>query len=285
LRSLDEGVKILTIVAIWREEGFLWSVADTRICSPGDQGVVVLTDSGAKLLALPTVCRRIPSTTDEIGGVNPHFATEFGFAFAGASLPALMTYATVATFLQNLATPKKEAPPRMSEVAELVRRVAQRFSDEVRLGRNSGASQFESAVFGWCHTEARFQIFRIGGDSGELKIQEFNPTSEDEIVLLGSGQDEFRRKIHQFKNDGEPHGRTGRWPKLVVESMALEGMGSVGGSLSIGITRKTGGYELFFWVRPREYGKSPAYFSFNGLEIEKDVGRVGRYIINMAGMV
>jgi hypothetical protein len=277
----------MTIVAIWLEtaDQGLWSVADTRISNRGREGIVVLTDSGAKLLVLPVLCQRLPHKPEEIGTVVPHFSTTFGFAFAGGSLPALLTYATATTLLQNLASVKEDLPPKLSEVAVLVQRLAQRFSDEIRAAQNSQTAQFECAVFGWCPLEKRFQIFHIAAASGtKLSTRQTDPKNENEVVLLGNGQEAFWRRLEQFQRDGEPHGRKGRWPKLVVESMAVEGEGQIGGSLSIGIADPRG-YKLYSWVRPVEHGKSSALLSLNGLNVQTDIGSIGRYFIGMHMMV
>src|SRR5579871_4434024 len=99
----------MTVVAIWLErevEGTsLWSIADTRISQKGPTGgTTIMTDTGAKLFAIPIRCHQ--------GSVRQaaRYSTSIGFAFAGSVLPATMTVATASTFLQNLLTDTFRSP-------------------------------------------------------------------------------------------------------------------------------------------------------------------------------
>ena len=138
----------MTVVAIWFEpvDDALWAVADTRISSRGSQGVTISTDSATKIFAIPVRCHR-PTTTSNMRRL-PYYTTSVGFAFAGDIVPATMTVATAGTFLQNLITVGAANPPKLSEVAEVVRRLAVRFSKEKLSSSNGQHGTFEAAVFG-----------------------------------------------------------------------------------------------------------------------------------------
>jgi hypothetical protein len=128
----------MTVVAIWLEpaEQLLWSVADTRISTPGPSGgTTIRTDSGAKLFAVPIRCYQ--AVMDERFRKRSLYSSSVGYAFAGDVLPATMTLATASTFLQNLTTVGSNDPPRLSEIAAMIGRLAERFSKE-SLGSSNG---------------------------------------------------------------------------------------------------------------------------------------------------
>src|SRR5262245_14301699 len=119
----------MTVVAIWFEptDRALWSVADTRISRPGQGGGrIIQTDNGAKLCVLPVRC--YAATMDV--GKKELYRSSVGFAFAGDILPATMTFAIATTFLQNLTTVGSYDPPRLSEIADMVGFLGERFSKE-----------------------------------------------------------------------------------------------------------------------------------------------------------
>ena len=102
----------MTVVAIWREGQVLWAAADTRISSVGAQGVIIRTDSAAKLLPLRVKCRQVPIMSGVLA--QAHFDRTFGFAYAGDTLPALQVYAAAVAFLDNLQANGYTDPPSLS---------------------------------------------------------------------------------------------------------------------------------------------------------------------------
>jgi hypothetical protein len=150
----------MTVVAVWLEptEQLLWSVADTRISQPGSSGgTTIMTDSGAKLFAIPIRCHQ-PRTD-----LRKHelYSSSVGYAFAGAVLPATMTLATASTFLQNLTTVGSNDPPRLSEIVAMIGRLAERFSKEALASSSGEYGKFAAAVFGWCPILDEFAIYKL----------------------------------------------------------------------------------------------------------------------------
>jgi hypothetical protein len=278
----------MTIVAVWREtDDALWSVADTRISSPGQGGgTIVRTDTGAKLFALPIVCHRL--LPDLTARRAPHYQTTIGYAFAGDVLPATMTYATASTFLQNLATPGEASPPMLREIAELVRSLGEQFSKESLGSSNGKYGRFEAVVFGWCPHLARFAIYHLSPNSNasrfEMDCTENLPNDSSSVIILGSGRTKLLESINSIRLNGDRFGRKGRIPKLAAEAVIEEDVGDVGGSLSIGIANRFG-YDLYSWLRPVEPGKPDAFLSFNGIVLDQRTAHVGHYIVAMDGMV
>ena len=278
----------MTVVAIWYEEGWLWSAADTRISAPGDGGGhIVRTDNGAKLFSLPVSCRRVPSSPTE--EEPPFFSTTYGFAFAGDILPALMTHATASTMLQDLMATDNNLPPSLSDIVNLVRNLTERFSRDILNSSNGTVGHFESAVFGYCPRQEQFEVYclktKIEDASFDVEVTKY--TSEDcsEIpVALGTGSERVQQLTKRFREEGEPHRRKGRLPKHAVELMIEEDSGDIGGDLSSGIAGPLG-FRLFLAIRPKKVGGAAAYWSFNGIRLDDEIGRVGPCIVGTPGMV
>src|SRR5262249_29131271 len=103
----------MTVVATWYEpfDKIVWCVSDTRVSRPGPTAGTI-TDGGAKILPL-SVRTFLPG---ESGFFDRNIlSTTVGFAYAGATLPALMTYAVANTFLQHLYGMPGSPPPRMDD--------------------------------------------------------------------------------------------------------------------------------------------------------------------------
>ena len=162
-----------------------------------------------KLLALPIACRRflngfpIPSP--------PYFRTSAGFAFAGDVLPAMMTYATAATFLQNLAVPPQSsiAPPRLSEITSLVCTLGSRFSKEALSASNGSQGSFQAAIFGWDHCVSAYAIYHLifgfKGGSFYCESSELFPKDENDVTILAnqSIRGELKNSIDRIRVDGD----------------------------------------------------------------------------------
>jgi hypothetical protein len=71
----------MTLAAVWRVEERVYAIADTRISRSAGN---VLTEHGPKLLPVILVCKQ-PGPAKFFNHVA--FATAFGFAYAGATLP------------------------------------------------------------------------------------------------------------------------------------------------------------------------------------------------------
>ena len=280
----------MTIVAIWHEQSdaALWSVADTHISNAGRGGGRILrTDSGSKLFSLPIVCRN-PSS-DPGFKRQPYFSRTFGFAFAGDVLPALMTIATATTLLQELITVETKVPPSLTDIAEFTRKLAQRFSTESLSTSNGSYGRFEASVFGRCPLRDSFQISNLqpsdrGSDFCVVRTDHDLSKEPDHLTVLGSGKTKFVETMEQLRLHGDPHGRTGRLPKLVIEAMINDDdRPDIGGSLSIGIT----GYDfgLYSFMQPVVTGQPLAWRSFNGIGMDTEIGPVGHCIIGMHSMV
>jgi len=277
----------VTIIAVWYEkyDDLLWSVADTRLSSPGDHGHIITTDRGAKLFALPVVCSDYPDD----GSVErtPYFSSTNGFAFAGDVVSAITTYATASTLLQELTSSGARVPPTLNDVGQLVRRVAERVSQDV-LASSNGRRAFEAAIFGFCPGVQRFEIYRLHpkfeGMNFEMALTKVVATPDGEMILiLGTGRERLEQRIAQMRQRGsDSHGRRIRFPKCAIEMMVAEDLGDVGGSVSIGMAKRSG-FQALFSVR-RGPDARVLHTQFNGIDLSEDVGMVGPCFIGMTGI-
>ena len=276
----------MTVIVVWYEkpDNALWSVADTRISRPGQGGgQVVLTDSGAKLFSLPVSCREV--STDPSVKRYPYYASTFGYAFAGDVLPAAMTIATTITITQELIAYDAKLPPRLADIANLVRRLSERFSREVLSSSHGNYGKFEAVVFGYCPHANALGAFHLRPElsQGQLSVSmsECAIGHDDSALVFGNGRTRAIDKIAQLRSEGDHHRRTVRLPKLAVEALIREDSGDVGGSLSVGIAGHWG-FSLYGSVQPIEEGKPPARRTFNGIDLDEEIGMVGPCAVGMS---
>jgi hypothetical protein len=265
----------MTVVAIWLEptEQVLWSVADTRISAPGPTGGrKIMTDSGAKLFALPIHCQAARMNLDF--RKKTLYLSSVGYAFAGDVFPATMTFATASTFLQNLTTVGSDDPPRLSEIAAMIGRLGQRFSTEALGSSNGKYGKFTAAVFGWCPTLNRFAIYelkpRLTTSTFEMQIEETLPKDNLSVVSFGTGAARLIQQMDNIRQRGDEYNRTARIPKIAAEVLIEQDMGDVGGSLSIGAATQND-FHLYSYVTPIVKGK-PEASSLSDLTHYRDIG-------------
>ncbi len=273
----------MTIAAVWYEEAdkCIWVAADTRISRPSAHGgAFVSTDSGAKIHALPVICRPIPTT--ENFEPSSFFETAYGFVFAGSVTAATMTLATASTFTQSLQSYAGKLPPRLEEIARFVSQIGFRFSAEISQNNGAGAGDFEAAVFGKCPWSNKFEIFvfRCRSIASEQKFSTVENMLAPTVLGSPAAKGEFDRELMQLRKAGEAC----RLSKAAI-SQLLRGSSllEVGGALSLG-QASAQGFRLFWHPEPIVEGKPQARRAFNGIDLDM-LGPVGPCIVGLAGMV
>lgn len=234
----------MTIVVLWyrKQLAELWCASDSRISAAG----ATRTDHGAKILPVPITCRSQQSSKR----YSVHARLSVGFAFAGATLAALNTYAIASACTQNLAsTGGVVKPPTVEAVAELfgrvadrcIRDVASRLPDPVRDGHTS---YFTAFIFGFCKRSQSFKAFVLepGIEDGKFRVAVAElPVVGDHCFPIGSGKDEFIRVNEELRASGK---RFGVLP-AISEVVARDGGHDVGGYVQVGVADTKG-----FEVRP-----------------------------------
>jgi hypothetical protein len=264
----------MTLAVIWQEDGKQWCVADTRLVGGNDRPTMEIAP---KLFAIPVVVTALDSDYDSY---EPHYRTQYGFVYAGAALPASMTAATASTFLQKLARPGRRDPPTFEQIAELVHRLAKRFMADRRQFGSEGI--FSAAFFGWCPHAMKYKIAHIDGrnDAGSFRVELSYPpppqTDGDPWLVLGSGAPMFTSALAAYRST--ERNITKRYvPRRVVDKIVSDGQEpTVGGATSIGMAHKYG-FELCCAIEPG----TPERVTFNGLDLETEVGDVGQYFVTV----
>src|ERR1700751_1376042 len=148
-----------------------------------------------------------------------------------------MTVATASTFLQNLTTVGSNDPPRLSEIAAMIGRLAERFSKDSLASSNGTYGQFTAGVFGWCQILDEFAIYRLEprltSSTFQMECEELRPKDNSTVVLFGSGVRRLTQQIDFIRQHGDKFHSPAHIPKLAAEALIAEDVGDVGGSLSI----------------------------------------------------
>jgi hypothetical protein len=238
----------MTLAAIWKVEEQVYAVADTRISrSPGN----VLSEHGPKLLPIGLVCRQ-PGPSGFFD--RPAYSTTFGYAYAGATLPALATHALANTLCQNLAGPSGAEPPTLDEVAGGIREIAERYMRE--MGALSGASAlFSAIVFGFCVRLNRFRAFHIApvlnAASFRADLNEHDLYGSDTLLVIGNRPELLRDRVRRDRpnlyatpESPNPQYNTMReidLPTRALRALITEGADeTIGGALQTAIVSRAG---------------------------------------------
>ena len=271
----------MTAVAIWHDGGVLQALADTRISVGGEGGRIIRTDSASKLLALPVLCMPVRQMT----GVTytPHSQRTHGFAFAGDSLPAMMTYATAIACLNDLQG-HDSAEPALRDIANFVAKIGTRFGRDAAQAMNRAKLPFEVAVFGWCPVLRDYSIYTLkpdGDDALALGVTEIRPNPFGPLVVLGSRGQEVNAEVDRLRG-GDSRVGLGRFPRDALEKMVAEASRTedIGGSVSYGVADAQK-FQLMMRLTRYDPNRGTGFVTFNNMEIGNEVGSVGHYRVGL----
>jgi hypothetical protein len=276
----------MTLVAVWRAENRLMAIADTRIIRRVDN---VLTEHGPKLLPI-----RVQGKQPGASGFFDRSAFQFdiGFAYAGATLPALSTHALANVLLGNLAG-TAGAPPSMAEISYLVGGVSAEYMREVGELNGNGAL-FTAIVFGFCHTRHQLLAFEIrpclNHSPLTCDIIEHPLHDSNLVVIIGSCPQLLRQRIEEDRNSAIARGDVHPILDMDRPTRALQALideqadPSVGGMIQQGWATSTG-FEIVAMMRPiipRPPSPRNAGLFVLGFDI-MDLQHVGANIISLTG--
>src|SRR5262249_1290377 len=150
---------------------------------------------------------------------------------------------------------------RLSEIAVMIGRLAERFSKESLASSSGKYGEFTAAVFGWCPILNEFAIYKLEprqtASTFQVVCEEHRPKDNSTLVSFGSGSARLAKQIDHLRQHGDQFHRTARIPKVAVETLVEEDVGDVGGSLSIGAATRNG-FRLYSYVYPIVRGKPEA---------------------------
>jgi hypothetical protein len=277
----------MTLVAVWRAENRLMSIADTRIIIRGTGNV--LTEHGPKILPLKVRGRR-PGASGFID--QDAFQFDIGFAYSGATLSALSAHALASALLGNLAGPTG-SPPSMTEIAYFIGRVSAEYMREVGQLNGNGAL-FSAIVFGFCHVTHQLRGFeikpRLNHSPFTCDIVEHPLQQNNSIVVIGSRPDLLRERIEADREAAIERGDTHPIldmdrPTRVLQTLIDEEVDpSVGGIIQQGWATPAG-FELVAKMRPitpRPPSPRNAGLFVLGFDI-MDIQQIGANIISLIG--
>jgi len=262
------------------------SVADTRIIrGVGD----VLTEHGPKILPVRVHGRR----PGESGFFDKDaFQFDVGFAYSGATLPALSTQALATALLGNLVGPTG-IPPSMAEIAYFISDISAEYMYEV--GQLNGYNAlFSAIVFGFCHATQQLRGFeikpRLNHSPFVCDIIEHPLHQNDSIVVIGSCPDLLRQRVDADRDaaiargDVHPIIDMDR-PTRVLQALINENADpSVGGMIQQGWATAAG-FEIVAKANPiTPRPPSPRNFGLFVLGFDiMDMQRVGPNFVNLMG--
>jgi hypothetical protein len=274
---------VMTIAAVWREEDVLWCVSDTRLSRPGKSGLIVTSDSGAKIFPLLMMCRQTASI-DPAGYpvvYQPHFIRRLGVVFAGNILIASQVIATVTSLCQSLETIEHGAVPQLSDIGELLRKITELYVCDFRSATNDMGTPnlVDFLLFGGCPVSNDLQIWNVRDEvSTGLSVSLTKRGGKDgDIVTVGSQQEKFRELLPSFQEQG-----LSRLPKHAIDQMARDGRGDVGGSIAVAYARPDG-FEYCWTVSPITPGEPIASRKMNGIDLDS-IGEIGPAHVGGKGM-
>lgn len=259
----------MTIVVIWEEAEHIFAAADTRVTAPREAGGTrVLTDAGAKISSLQVVCHEL--SLAEPGRNIPYSRQSYGFAFAGSTLVATMTYATATTLLGQLCSPFRIAPPAMRYVVDLVTNLLNRYRREVM-------ADCEVALFGHCPVLGENNVYYIRYDAAaDTMVASSCERKPPYILGFGSGLSRFQELIDvKVQQTGEGP-LSLRIPKHVVVDMIKENVGPVGGGLAIALANAAG-CQILYSVEPIVPGEARSERLLNGVVLDDALSFVGEH--------
>lgn len=276
----------MTLVAVWRAENRLMSIADTLIIRCANN---VLTEHGPKILPLNVRGRR-PGASGFFD--EDAFQFDIGFAYAGSTLSALSAHALASALLGNLAGPGGN-PPSMAEIAHFIGGVSAEYMREV--GQLNGIhALFSAIVFGFCHATHQLRGFeirpRLEQSAFTCDVVEHPLQQNNSIVAIGSCPDLLRERIKADRETAISRGDTHPIvdmdsPIRALQALIDEGVHpSVGGMIQQGWATPAG-FELVAKVRPitpRPPSPRNAGFFVLGFDI-MDMQRIGENIISLIG--
>ncbi len=271
----------MTAVAIWNDGGRLWAAADTRISIDRTSGRTIRTDAASKLLALPVLCMPLRQM---IGPTyTPHSQRTHGVAFAGDTLPAMMTYATAIACLSDLQA-HDPTEPSLQDIADFIRKLGTRFGRDAAQALNQTKLPFEMAVFGWCpslHSLAIYTLRPTSDDPLSFTMSETRPHPAGPLVVLGSRGVQLGDDVDRLRH-GNTQIAVGHLPRVALDQMIAGAAHAddIGGSVSYGIA-DAHSFQLAMKVHPTDGTMENAYVTFNNIDIDGELGSVGHYKIGM----
>ncbi|KSB91743.1 hypothetical protein AS593_06895 [Caulobacter vibrioides] len=244
----------------------IWVAADSRISTPGQVSTrKILTDAAAKLLPLQV---KLFEGAEHGPGFTPAYEGQLGFAYAGSTFSATMTYALAASCLQSLCGAYDDPFPSLEDLVGLVCAIATRYVVDA-------AAPFEACILGaqpYRRGLTDSQCFHLTYDPGQRTMvsREIDLAPEGSFLLLGSRQAELTEALTAGFAQTVEYNPT----RALAEIITRDGVDEIGGALQLGRARRGGFRLLPTWGYA---AGAPAYPSLVGLKAGGALQNVGAF--------
>lgn len=276
----------MTAIVIWQNNEQpqypgLWVVADSRISSAGS----VVTDAGAKIFALPVVCR-MPGPSGFFTEVC--YSHSYGYCFAGSTLLGQNTYLEMLPLLGNLIVNRSNSPS-FKEVSAYVFGYLRNAYDEYKQIAGP-ASMFEVALFGYCTRESKLFASKyypeLVDGIYQLTRLDIDLSSSGTFLYLGDHRESMSAEIRAaVSQTGEQPPDFQRMPRYKLQEIIEAGAyASIGGDIQLGIANSLG-FNPYSILKPRIRGQSNAYYSYLGRELTPELSQVGPAMVATGAMI
>lgn len=252
---------------IWERD--IWIAADSRISAASDYhdgGRRVLTDVAPKILPIRFECFERP---EHGPGVSQRYYGELGFAYAGNTLPANMTYSIAVSSFARMTADFDTELPSMEDMVNFIARVGGHYARETR-------APFELFVTGTCprdpHGGAQVWHLTLWSNEKPPHYHRLVFDAEHRMYLMGNRKDELRKICRVGFAADISYNPTLALSELIDESA----IGEIGGLMMLARVDSAGGITLFpGYGAASSGGKLPA--TFNGSQF----GDVGQFEIGL----
>lgn len=232
-RELDETN--FSAPYIWARD--IWMAADSRISAPSGEhrsGRRVLTDVAPKILPIRF---ELFGRQEHGPGVTQLYYGELGFAYAGNTLPATMTYSVAVSSFAPMTAEFDAELPSLEDMVIFIARVGGHYARETN-------APFELFVSGTCprnpHDGA--QVWHLTLWSKKSPGYHRLLFDEDRrMYLMGNRKDDLREKCRAGFAADIGYNPTRALAELIEETE----VGEIGGLLTLARVEKAGGITLF----------------------------------------
>ncbi len=254
----------MTLVASWfnfepKTEPSIWTAADTQISDGKD----VLTLEGSKVFELPIVCKHLNSPYQPV-----YHRSSLGFAYAGSSITALNTYATLSSILCNLGSGRPFLPDYQS--------IVNKAFDVLKLYTTTDQNRkAEISIWGFCPKTKQPFIAAIRPKEPFIDIV-LSDEKALQYVLLGDADAkvEITKMIEEWlKTYNNPNNiKYWRTPIYPLREIIKTGMlqDKVGGNVQLAQLNQYQYYHLA--VSHLDKGTNRGTMKYRNIDLDEDLG-------------
>lgn len=264
----------MTLLALWyrKEKDDIYAIADSRLSDKN--GTVI--DSAPKFTIANVICYT-PGKKNEYSNIALNRQIIIGYT--GSSTIACSSILTAQAYLSNLALRKGGASPRMSDIAEMIRKIIEyNISQAWLLWQEK--SICEIIMFGFLPSDREFKACVIKANPNKSKLSVvFLENIKDELYAFGSYANHFLDNIQdKMRNTGNfsPF-------ELLEKAISDDKHCSIGGHIQVAIATKSNAM-LPHVIHPRlDRGEFEADVTFLGRDVS-EIGPVGDCLVGLTAV-